>query len=216
MKIEWEGDLCIVCKESTDLSLEHIIPKSLGGRLTCRFVCHRCNNEFGSSFESQARLAPMLRKAAAKHRSLIPGLYEALEKGANYESKFDGVAVAGRLLSSGAISSSQRNGTIYAAEEASKNILIGKLKKGGHSNQEISSAVQRWKTAEAGEPVEVSAGLMIKKHVHHPSQPTYQENELNPLNVLKIAYHFVALLIGRSILDDVPTFNVVRDGPVAV
>ncbi len=211
MKIEWEGDICIVCRNSTELSVEHIIPRSLGGILTCNFICRQCNSEFGSGFESRARLAPLLRKAATIHRKSIPDIFERIELGADYRSDFDGEVVVSKLRPSGDFGVSETENSIFVPEELTEQILRGKLRRRGHSEFEASAAIDVWKSALDGEKMELSEGLFVKKHLNHPSQPTYQESELNPLNPLKIAYYFAALLVGRAIQNENPTFNVVRD-----
>ena len=44
---------CIFCKkEYQDLSVEHIIPDSIGGKLTYKCVCSSCNSKLGSEIDS--------------------------------------------------------------------------------------------------------------------------------------------------------------------
>ena len=44
---------CIYCFSSDDLSDSHIIPESLGGSEELKgFVCKKCNDEFGRTFEA--------------------------------------------------------------------------------------------------------------------------------------------------------------------
>jgi len=69
MKIPWSGNQCIICIQHRPLSDEHVIPRSLGGDLTCDFVCKPCNDSFGSTFEASAKADPAIRLAAAHLRA---------------------------------------------------------------------------------------------------------------------------------------------------
>lgn len=89
MRLEWKHPRCVACLGSEELSLEHVIPDSLGGILTSRFLCSECNSQFGSTFEAKARLAPELRKAASGLGPDLTHLKEQLERGTEYQSQFD-------------------------------------------------------------------------------------------------------------------------------
>lgn len=44
---------CIFCKKEYDnLSVEHVIPESIGGKLTYKCVCSSCNSKLGSTIDS--------------------------------------------------------------------------------------------------------------------------------------------------------------------
>lgn len=45
---------CIFCGLNKPLTLEHIIPEAIGGRITTRSVCTDCNSEMGAGFEGSA------------------------------------------------------------------------------------------------------------------------------------------------------------------
>lgn len=40
-------DQCFSCKKFKDLTVEHVIPQALGGRLKAKLYCKECNNTFG-------------------------------------------------------------------------------------------------------------------------------------------------------------------------
>jgi hypothetical protein len=44
---------CFSCCESKQLTEEHIIPQSLGGKLSAWIYCKDCNDAFGSKFEAE-------------------------------------------------------------------------------------------------------------------------------------------------------------------
>ena len=45
--------LCFACEKPHTLTLEHIIPESIGGRLKARLYCKTCNNTFGHSLDDE-------------------------------------------------------------------------------------------------------------------------------------------------------------------
>ena len=101
MRIEWKHSRCITCLRSKELTLEHVIPDSLGGILTSRFLCRDCNSRFGSTFEAAARLAPELRKAVSGLGSDLTQLAEKLERGAEYQSQFGDPTSKAKLRNDG-------------------------------------------------------------------------------------------------------------------
>jgi hypothetical protein len=43
---------CFACKETRLLTEEHIIPQSIGGRLTAFLYCEDCNSNFGRTLDA--------------------------------------------------------------------------------------------------------------------------------------------------------------------
>lgn len=44
-------DQCFACKKFKDLTVEHVIPQALGGRLKAKLYCKDCNNTFGHELD---------------------------------------------------------------------------------------------------------------------------------------------------------------------
>ena len=72
MHIHWPGDRCILCLKQTALTNEHVIPESIGGRLTSNILCAHCNSTFGSKIEAAARSDPSIRIAVENLSGRIP------------------------------------------------------------------------------------------------------------------------------------------------
>jgi len=78
---------CISClrsppfEDEQGLTKEHIIPRVLGGILHCRFLCRRCNKEYGHTFERKTRRDPAIRRAIYSLRGELPHLYRKIEDG---------------------------------------------------------------------------------------------------------------------------------------
>lgn len=210
MDIPWKHSRCIVCLESSKLTKEHVIPASLGGKLTCRFLCGPCNSRFGSDFEADARLAPEIRRAASGLGDSIPDLIEKFEHGAVYKSQYGEHEVEQSLRPDGCLGTIKlADGSLIVPESEVPRKIKENLKKSGWDEVMIEEALARWRSAAAGEVVVLGAGYSIKKWNNHPSSPTYTESELNPLVPLKMAYEFVALLIGGAIYS--PKLQFLRD-----
>lgn len=45
--------ICFICKEPQTLTLEHIIPQAIGGRLKGKLYCKACNNTFGHALDEE-------------------------------------------------------------------------------------------------------------------------------------------------------------------
>ena len=56
------------------LTFEHLIPKSLGGRLTSRFLCQPCNATLGHRIEHAARFDPSIGIAVQRLIPTIPDI----------------------------------------------------------------------------------------------------------------------------------------------
>ena len=46
-------DKCFGCKEVDELTLEHVIPQAIGGRLKANLYCGTCNSTFGSVLDAE-------------------------------------------------------------------------------------------------------------------------------------------------------------------
>lgn len=210
MKIEWNHSRCIVCLGSDGLTVEHVIPESLGGILTGSFLCRRCNSRFGLGFEAGARLAPELRKAASGLGDDLSELKEKLERGAQYQSQFEEQTHKSKLRKDGHIGTSKlEDGSLIVPEPDAPMKIKSIMLKCGASDSGIKDAIARWARAPAGRNVYLGAGVSIKKWQEHPASPIYTEPPLSPLVPLKIAYEFAALLAGDAIY--VPEFQPLRD-----
>ncbi len=94
---------CIIQRHQAEPSLEHIIPEAIGGKITTRKVCTKCNNDYCSDLD--VALTDDRVMILARHQFKIPG-YDVSDKvfgkgelpgGTNVNIKFDktlGVFVA--------------------------------------------------------------------------------------------------------------------------
>lgn len=47
------SNLCFACKKPHNLTVEHIIPQAIGGRLKAKLYCAECNSAFGSELDAE-------------------------------------------------------------------------------------------------------------------------------------------------------------------
>lgn len=89
LQVPWPGNLCILCLLERELTIEHLIPEALGGRLTARFLCKACNSTLGAKVEASARTDPSIRLAVSNLSTKIPELAQKLAENQSFlgESK---------------------------------------------------------------------------------------------------------------------------------
>ena len=146
MNVDWPHPICIVCLEGTDLTVEHLIPRSLGGILTSNLICKACNDRFGHGFESKARLAPELRRAATEVVPLLKELSASLEVGARYSAEFDGQRTTRRVDRNLRLGfATLPDGSMIVPELQTAEKLREMLGKERLSADEVSAALALWK-----------------------------------------------------------------------
>ena len=91
IEIPWPGTRCILCLEEKRLTLEHLIPEALGGKLTSRLLCKECNSSLGHRIEGKAKADPTIRLLAKGLRADIPALASNLEEGQKFASSVEPV-----------------------------------------------------------------------------------------------------------------------------
>jgi hypothetical protein len=95
--LPWPSPECIACLRPRELTLEHVIPAALGGKLTARFLCKACNSQLGHTHEGNAKRDRTFAGWAAKLHSDIPRLSQSLEFGQTYITLGPGVPAKGNL-----------------------------------------------------------------------------------------------------------------------
>ncbi|MEP3275911.1 MAG: HNH endonuclease [Stappiaceae bacterium] len=200
MEIEWKHPRCIVCLEIGQLTVEHVIPKSLGGILTSRFLCKSCNDRFGAGFEANARLAPELRKAASGLGGNLLNLKEKLETGAYYLSQYGELKSEVKLRKDGQLSvTTLEDGSRIVPEVDFPGHIATIMQKRGIADHQIDNAISTWEAAPSGVDVDLGEDVCVRKWQDHPAMPAYTEPPLSMLVPLKIAYEFVALVVGGAV-----------------
>lgn len=211
--IQWAGDACIICLEHGQLSLEHVIPDALKGRLASKFLCKRCNSFFGHKIDAGAKKDPAIRSAASALEDSIPSLVADIEEGQRYRIHTDVAMLLGTKRGGSILGDWHHmpDGSVIAPEDQAIESLRGRMRAQGLSNDELEKAIADYLIAEPGEVVEMSSGLAAKKLVAHLAGPYFEAPKVDLLLFVKIAYEFAALLVGKAIYNRTSQLGEIRD-----
>jgi len=214
LEIPWFSNQCALCLKSGDLSEEHIIPASIGGRLTVRFLCTECNSNLGRSVENAAKSDPSIRIALENLSRDIPELYSLIAE----KQLFFADSKAGR------VSGFFRNGQFYVqSKKLANNSLVQPtenarksietiLKRQGCNKSQIEKALSKFDDSPSNKITEIYPGLKTSKWDIEKIELSFDGTSLmNPLIPLKIAFEFIACLYGASICASEPELEDIRN-----
>ena len=219
MEVPWVEDRCILCLQHDSLTLEHIIPESLCGRLTSRFLCHGCNSTLGNRLEHAARSDPSVRIAGDRLASNIPELARRLAENQRYIGESQAGLSPGYIRDGDFCIFSKKlsNGSIVQPTNEARNTVEKILKKEDYYHLPIQDALKKIDEAPENKKVEVAPGLEIVKWRIDRIQPDFNKSPLmNPLVPLKVAYEFIACHLGKAIYEDIPSLADIRRALVSL
>lgn len=207
---------CILCKKNSADSWEHIIPKSIGGRVQVKILCSSCNNIFGSKLISQVKTDPSIRLAIKNLKNKIPELFEAMENGQVYNAtdvNKNFVKLKYKNSKLEIIANKKEDKTIIIdTKKAIKNKNIEKiLKKDGLPKNEIVDKIQSFEKLKDNKIVRLSKNTKIVKWSIEPKSisPNLQGRFIDDKIIILMAYEFLSILIGNLIYED--KFDFIRE-----
>jgi hypothetical protein len=202
MKPLWQDQRCVVCVQRAPLTEEHLIPEAIGGKLTCDFLCKSCNDKLGE-IEAHLKGDPAVRLAIENLRHCLPRLWQKMVEGQPYvvtskrgteKPKFRKGAVrvdASRL---------DDDSLIQPTEDAANSIRT-MLRREGRTEVQIDQAVGNLDAAPEDARVSIADGIDVVKWTVHKVEPALTGKLLDPLVPLKIAYEYLTLSFGISVLN---------------
>ncbi|MFV8834745.1 HNH endonuclease [Aquisalimonas sp. APHAB1-3] len=205
MHVHWTGDRCVICLGSAQLTKEHIIPASLGGRLTCDFLCKSCNSDVGAYVEAKAKHDPSVRLAVAQLQAQIPQLAAQLMEGQEFISHGPGGKSSGRVKSGEfrARPRKEPDGSLIQPTSEGRKSIEKLFGKSGMNQSPIEDALRRFDEAPDNQKVDLGSNLEAVKWSVDRIQPDLSQSVLlSPLVPLKIAYEFLACHLGHAIYDE--------------
>lgn len=213
MEIPWFNKQCIICLKKGTLSEEHIIPASIGGRLTVKFLCTKCNSNLGRFVENAAKSDPSIRIALENLSTDIPELYSSIIN----KQPFYAHSKAGRVpgfFNKGHFSVQPKkmadNSLVQPTENARKSIKI-MLERQGCTNSQIQNALSKFDKAPSNKITELHPGLEVSKWNIEKIELNFNKTSLmNPLIPLKIAFEFIACHLGSTIYSLEPQLEEIR------
>jgi hypothetical protein len=216
MKFEWNGDRCIICLKSEVLTKEHIIPAALSGKLSANFLCVGCNSKLGSAIDHSACSDPEIRQAALDMPDMPEDRRIKINQKLNQRQKFiirtpgrEVEAVANGDLIRPVTFVNEAGYLMKPSEDTIADIKAFMLKQGKDAKS-IEEAIAKYNSAPDNQTIEVTPGFVVRKFSMEDMtiQPTGKP--IQSLLLLKIAYEFLALCVGKAIYGEEPELVRVR------
>lgn len=202
MKVHWTGTQCILCLEEGALTEEHLIPRALGGRLSCQFLCRSCNSRFGSQVEAAAKRDPSILLAARKLRDDIPKLSQALVESHPHVSTGKGPRSSGYIRNGAFHIRPQKcdDGSLILPTDSAGSAISKILRKEGYGDAPIEYALETWQSMPENRRSSIAEGLnVVKWSIEGIELDLGQSKVIDPLLPAKIAFEFLALCAGEAI-----------------
>ena len=211
MEIPWDDDRCILCTEKHPLTIEHIIPDQLGGKLWSKILCGECNSRLGSEIEADIKKDPSIRLAIEGIKNKAPNIYLELSVGLDYIAKSKRGTVKGKFKNNEfrpRAHKAQDNSIIQPTDDA-KHSIRRTLEKQNSSDETIAHTLQMIDEAPLDKLIKLNDGMKIIKWGVDEIQPDLTGPKIDDIVPLKIAYEFLAIRIRSAIYVD--PFNDIRD-----
>lgn len=214
MELPWFDSRCILCLKSSDLSEEHIIPESIGGRLSIRFLCTSCNSIFGRTVEKTAKSDPSIRIALENLSQEIPDLYSQLTEKQSFQGKSKAGTVPGYIRKGEFVVKSNKmaDGSLIQPTKTARKSIEIILRRQGCTQKQIEKALSKFDVTPSNEINEILPGIEVSKWDLEKIELNFNGTSLmNPLVPLKIAYEFIACHLGASICASEPQLEEIRN-----
>lgn len=194
------------------MTLEHLIPESLGGKLTSRFLCKACNSRLGYSLEGHAKKDPIIRQLAAKLRPQIPKLATELEEGQSYVTVGPGGSSKGKIKNGNFVVHATKlpDGSLIQETQSAAKTIRKLLEREGLTESQMALALQTFAKAPENVKIALSPGIDVVKWSVTGLRASLEGPMLNNLIPVKSAYEFLALHVGTAIYQNTPPLAAIR------
>ncbi len=192
---------------------EHIIPDSIGGKLTSNFLCKPCNDNFGAKFDVTASNDPAIRIAIQHLYNEIPDLALKIEEGQRLIIKDERGVVPGFVKDGAPRVEAHKasDGSLVMPTEAGRKSLSKMLVRQQHSEEAVAAALAKFDSAPDNASILISRDIEAVKWTIHELKLDLSRNSLmHSVVLLKIAYEFLALHIGSAIYADTLPLQQIR------
>jgi len=205
-EVPWPHGRCILCLERKDLTVEHVIPRQIGGRLTAKFLCKPCNDQLGYRIEADVRADPSIRLAARQLQGEIPDLASAICEGQPYIASGPGGKTRGTVKGGQfRIDAGMReDGSLVQPTPEAREYLQRALVKRGLDPDAIKRLITRFDEAPDNTVVELGLDLRAIRWGIEEIHPVLEGPFLSSAVLAKIAYEFLACHAGDVILSETP------------
>jgi hypothetical protein len=189
------------------LSEEHIIPESIGGRLSIRFLCTSCNSILGRTVDKAAKSDPSIRIALENLSQELPDLYSQLAEKQPFQGKSKAGTVPGYFRKGEFVVKSNKmaDGSLIQPTKTARKSIEIILRRQGCTQEQIEEALSKFDVTPSNEINMIHPGLEVSKWDLEKIELNFNGTSLmNPLMPLKIAYEFIACHLGASICSSEP------------
>ena len=214
MNIEWPGKRCILCLKEEHLSQEHLIPKAIGGILTCRFLCNDCNSRLGRTIEPKVKNDPSIRLAVDALQPDIPDFARRFTEGQEFLCQGPGGIERG-INRGGKLRVKPRKtetGALILSPEDGRKLVERRLRKAQRDECLIQEVLRKIDDAGENKKITPTSGVQVVKWTIEKIEPYLRNSKLlTSLVPLKIGYEFLALCLGTAIYNKDSALNELRD-----
>ena len=202
MKVDWKVQQCVLCLREGEVSEEHLIPHSLGGMLTCRFLCYSCNSQLGHDVDASAMSDPSLLLAVQHLRKDIPELAQQIIEKVPHVTIGEGPRVSGYIQNCEFRVKGQllEDGTLVLPADQTPNAIAKMLKRDGFHDTKIQDSLEALQDLPESQRTAIVPGIEIINWPVQKIEPDLSQSApLNRLLPTKIAFEFLALCAGKAI-----------------
>lgn len=161
-----------------------MIPESLGGRLTCQFLCNDCNSRLGSKVEAAARLDPSVRIAVHNLSKKFPKLAAKLIDNQPQIAESKGGQVRG-YLQGGKFrvhSTRESDGSLIQPTNEARRAVETMLRRSGYDSAPLQHALRVFDDALEDKRIEIAPGLEVAKWSIQKIQPDLSRPLMDPFS----------------------------------
>lgn len=198
--------------EEKPLTVEHIIPEAIGGRLFVDFLCKSCNDYLGHVVDATAKRDPSIALAIHKFGLQHPDKKRGLDEGLPYLIESAGGRSRATVKNDRLRLRSERlsDGSLVQPTDIARRSVEVMLRKAAYPESPLKAVLADFDAARDDERLEIAPGLEIAKWGVRKVAPDLSGALLNPLLPTKIAYEFLACHIGDAVYSDTPPLRAIR------
>lgn len=212
MEAPWNADKCILWLKVADLTAEHLIPKSIGGRLTSRFFCKPCNDRLGHDIEADAKHDPAITSTIYQFAEDYPDQAGRLAERSRLRAHSKAGSVPAERRDGDIQVKSHRiaDGSILQPTPQARETLRRLLVKNGLEEGPLEEALRRFDDADENQPLDLGS-ISVTKWTITAVSPDTSGPPLHDLVPVKTAYEFLAGHLGTAVYEDLPPLKSIRE-----
>ena len=202
MKADWSVARCILCLGEGPLCEEHLIPHSLGGVLTCRFLCRACNSRLGHDVEALVKSDPSVLLAVRQLSREIPQLSRRIIESHPHFSTGEGPRASGLIRDGTFHVSPQKpdDRSLILPTDKAPEAIAQISQRQGIGEAAIKSGIEKLGRMPEKRRMNILPGLdVVNWPVRGIELDLGRSSLVDPRLPGKIAFEFLALCVGEAI-----------------